>query len=170
MNTHTPAASTDMQNQARVLAKKLQALRPFVLSMMITLTACCLSFIMLQARVIWPHPEMLVTAILGLMALNFLMVGVLEPYRSRFGVLTIPTMLSSIGLTIVCLFMEVVNRFVVSYSYGLMTPIAVAALALIYVGAFREQNLPMKLYLCANGLALTVLWTLVEAGRMALPF
>lgn len=168
MNTHTPTAPREMQ--AQVILGKLQALRPFLLSVMITLTGCFLSFMMVQTRLDWPNAQLIMGAILGLMALNFVMVGVLEPYRSTLGTLTIPAMLASIGMTVICLLMEVVNRFVVPLNYGVLTPIAVAAMVVIYASVFRERHTLMKLFLSINGLALTVLWCLGNADKMALPF
>jgi hypothetical protein len=125
---------------------------------------------MMQTRTDWPHSYLFVIAILGLMATDFLMLFVIEPYRASLGDLTMPAMLSFIGVTVFFLMNEAINRFVVAYGFGWLTPVVITGLAVCYIGVMREKYVPLKLFLCLNGLAMTVLWCLGDAGRMTLPF
>jgi hypothetical protein len=169
MNTDTPTVPRDLQAHTNILAK-MQALKPYVFGLMLIVPACFISFMMMQSRTDWPHSQQVMIVILGLMITNFLMLVVLEPYRSVIGKLTIPAMLAFIGVTIFCLLMEALNRFVFPHGFGWAMPFAIGAMAVIYASVLREPNTALKFFLCINGLGVTVLWCLGDAGRLSLPF
>lgn len=149
---------------------KIQSVKPLVTSLMLLLPAAFITFLMIESRVTWPHSQLFMVVILGLMAVDFLMLVMLEPYRQSLGDFTIPSLLSFIAVTILFTMNEALDRFIVSYGFSWLTPFAAVALLVIYIGVFREKNFSMKAFLCFNALALTTLWCLGNTSKVALPF
>jgi hypothetical protein len=170
MNTETQTAPTTPHFTATVLAK-LQAAKSIGMSLAITLPALGLSALLLeQGRLAWPHSHLLVTVILSLMVMDFIMLMVLEPHRDMLGKVTIPAILGFIGIAMAFVITEAMNRFAIGYGFAWTMPFVGAALLALYGGVFFERHLALKLFLCLNGIALTVLWCLGDAGKMTLPF
>ncbi|MEZ0224993.1 MAG: hypothetical protein ACAH83_10600 [Alphaproteobacteria bacterium] len=165
--------NSDIQTAQRPIAHalaKIQAVKPLAASLMLILPAVFISFLMWESRVTWPHSQLFMTLILGLMVLDFLMLVMLEPYRRDLGDMTIPSMLAFIALTILFTLTEGLDRFVISSGFGWLTPVAALALLVVYTGIFREKNFSMKLFLCVNALALATLCCLGDTSKIALPF
>ena len=165
--------NSDIQTAQRPVAHalaKIQAIKPLVTSLMLLLPAAFITFLMVESRLTWPHSQTFMVVIFGLMAVDFLMLVMLEPYRQSLGDFTVPALLAFIAVTILFTMTEALDRFVISYGFRWLTPFAALALMVIYTGVFREKNFSMKAFLCVNALALTTLWCLGDTSKIALPF
>ncbi|HYD19627.1 MAG TPA: hypothetical protein VEF76_14225 [Patescibacteria group bacterium] len=116
------------------------------------------------------EPGLWVTAVLGLAGLNLAAIITLEADGERLGRLTLPALLAAVGVVMLFVLAQVVNRFALPVGYSWLLPFVVGALAFCYCGVFRERALFLKAYLALNGLAVTVLWCLATADKLSLPF
>lgn len=167
MNTDIQTANRAMQAHA---VAKLHALKPVLVGLLIAVPAALASATLMDSRTAWPNAPYVMLAILVLTLGNFLALVAIEPYRSRLGELSMPAMLVFIGMTFAYMVTESIDRFVDGYGFGWLTPVTIVALAVIYGGILREKFLMMQLALCLNGLALSVLWSLGDVDKVALPF
>lgn len=149
---------------------KPEAALPFATSLFIAAPCTFLSAYLMPKHVTFSEPWLWVFGILGLMAVNLLGAMLLEPATSRIGRLTIPALLGYVGVVILFIVAQTLNRFISHLGYEWLFPFVLMAQALCYCGIFRERHLLLKSLLALNGLALTVLWCLGAADRVALPF
>jgi hypothetical protein len=165
--------NSDIQTAQRPITHalaRIHAVKPVVTSLMLVLPAVFISFLMWDSRVTWPHSQLFMTLILGLMVLDFLMLVMLEPYRGNLGDMTIPSILAFIALTILFTLTEGLDRFVINSGFRWLTPVAGLALLIVYGGIFREKNFSIKVFLLVNAMALTTLACLGDTSKIALPF
>ena len=164
-------AETHVFNDPRVLMQaKFQALRPFAASLMIAIPAVLATLFLFENRVQWGQPELVVTGVLLLMLADFVLLTVIDSRGVPVGDLTLPALLSYIGIAMIYVITATLNRFVEDYGYAWLMPPALVGLAVIYGAIFRERQATMKALLALNGLALSVLWALGASDKMALPF
>lgn len=128
------------------------------------------SMTLMNKTVSIPQPWIWVIAVLALMVLNILSVILLEPERAKLGSLTLPAMLGSVAIVMMYIFSQTLNRYMLPVGYSWLLPFVIAGLGLCYCGLFGERSLFLKAYLAVNGLALTVIWCLGAADKLALPF
>ncbi|TAL37857.1 MAG: hypothetical protein EPN97_04495 [Alphaproteobacteria bacterium] len=165
--------NSDIQTAQRPLTHalaKIHAVKPVVTNLMLILPAVFVSFLMWESRVTWPHSQMFMMVIFGLMTLDFLILVMLEPHRQALGKMTIPAMLAFIAITILFTVTEALDRFVINSGFRWLTPLAGLALLVIYSGIFREKNFSIKVFLLINAMALTTLACLGDTSKIALPF
>lgn len=155
--------------QGLVLAK-FQALKTVLIGLLMAAPAAGVSAMLMDTRMAWPHATTVMLCIYGLTMANFLALVAIEPYRNRIGDLTIPALLLFISMIFAYTMTETIERFVANYGFTWLTPVCIVALAVIYGSVVREKFLLMRLFLCLNGLALTVLWCLGDADKVSLPF
>ena len=147
-----------------------QLLKSLIVSLAVCIPSFCLSVYLMEANLQWTQPGLITTAILGLMIGNFIMVVVLEQYRHKLGALTFPALLAAIALVMLYVMTGAINRFADNLGYEWLYPVVLSVLLLSYLAIFKEKTLLMKCQLGFNGIALTVLWCLGAADKIALPF
>lgn len=143
---------------------------PFVTGLAVAAPCTLLSVVMMLRHISLPQPWLLTMGILVFGAADFFAILLLEPARRRIGRLTIPALLAACALVLAYVLAATFNRYVVETGYDWFLPFVIAALGLCYCGVFRERRLALKILLALNGLMLTVLWSLGDMGKVALPF
>lgn len=144
------------------------------LSIAASLAVCLPTFVLsvwlMEAKIAWSHPSLIVVAILALAALNFGAIVVLEYYRSSIGSLTLPALIGTVSLVLMYMIAEGINRFFRDFGYDWLFPAVVLVLGLSLLAIFKEKQLLLKLQLAANSLAIAVLGALGAADKVAMPF
>ena len=157
-------ASTHERNEAPVLT------RSFILSLCVCLPAFGASVYVIERGFDAAHPAVVMLALLLLAALNFLTIVLLEHYSRRLGTLTLPALLAPVGLVLLFMIAEGVNRYFHDFGYRWLLPVAMVALALSFIGAFSERRPLLKCQMAFNAVAIAILWTLGAADKVSLPF
>jgi hypothetical protein len=167
MTAETQVTPRDVRAQALA---KLHMLKPAALSIAVAVPAMLLTVFLMESKLVWPEPQLFVIGVLGVMAVNFGLLVLVEPYRGSLGPLTLPAMLGFIAMVILFVMTDCFNRFITECGFGWLTPFTLVGLSLLYAAVFREKHMPLKLVLAINGLSLTALWCLGTVDRVALPF
>lgn len=145
-----------------------------LMSMVTSLGVCvpsfCASVWLMETQVDFSHPALVAMGILGLAVINFGVIVMLDKYRARLGALTLPALLATVGVVLLYMMAEAINRFVADFGYQWLFPFVAGVLGLCLVAIFREQRLILKCQLGVNGIGLAVLWTLGASDRLAMPF
>lgn len=145
-------------------------IRSHATSMLVCVPAFCLSVWIMETYIPWPSPALVMTGVMGVAAVNFLLIVALERWRSRLGTLTLPALLGAVGIVMLFMIAQGVNRFYMDFGYGWLLPAVVFYMMLSSVAIFRERFVALKCYLALNAVALSVLWGLGAADKVALPF
>ncbi len=147
-----------------------QVVLPFATSLAIAAPCSFLSISLMHKYSSFPQPVVWVTAVLALAALNLALACVFDRNRAQLGLFTMAGMLSVVGIVILYIFAQSVNRYMAPVGYDWTLPFVIAGLGICYCGVFLEKSLFLKAYLAVNGIALTVMWCLAAADKLALPF
>jgi hypothetical protein len=141
-----------------------------ITSLIVSVPSFCMALYVVEARISWDSPGLIVFFILGLAVANFAAIVFLEQYRASIGKLTLPALLSGVGLVLLFVVAEAVNRFYRDLGYEWLLPAVILALAISFVAIFRERKMALKCQLAGNSVAAAVLWSLGMADKMAMPF
>lgn len=139
-------------------------------SVAVSVPCFCLAVFLIEADIVWGAPQQVLLGILLLAACNFATLVTLEHCRDRIGALTIPSLLSALGLVVLFVIAEGINRFVGNIGYRWIFPLVAVAVLLIMAAIFREKIFLLKCHLGCNSVALAMLWSLGAADRISLPF
>jgi hypothetical protein len=145
-------------------------MKSVITSLAVCIPCFCLTVYLMETNVNWVASGLIVLIILGLMACNFLFIIVLEQHRSKLGTLTFPALLAAVGLVLAFMITGAIDRFFKDFGYSWLFPAVVLTLFLSYAAIFKEKTVAMKFHLGLNGIALTVLWFMGAADKIALPF
>ena len=159
----------EMSPQYKAAAKS-HGLAQFVTGAAISAPCTLLSIFIMQKHFSFHQPWLWMLGILALGVLDFLAAILLEPMKRELGSLTLPALLGSCGMVLFYVLAQTLNRYIEHLGYDWLLPFVIASLGLCYAGIFLEKNAHLKCYLALNGLALTVLWCLGAADKVALPF
>lgn len=116
------------------------------------------------------QPPLIALVILGMAAANFIAATTLEKYSDTLGKLTLPAIVTTVGMVMLFIFVDTFNRFVMDMGYHWLYPPVLAALGLVYIALFRENMFWVKALLAVNAIMLAGLWCLAVADKLALPF
>lgn len=144
--------------------------KSLVTSLLVSLPTFCAALYFMEAQITWRSPSLIVVFILGLAVANFAAIVILEHYRSSLGNLTLPALLSGVGLILLFVTAEAINRFYRDFGYEWLFPVVVLALGLSFLAIFRERKMALKFQLACNSVAVAVLWSLGAADKIAMPF
>ena len=143
---------------------------PFATSLTIAAPSTALSIMLMHRHVNMSEPWLWMLGILGLAAVCLMGAALLEPVSRSIGRLTIPALLGYVALVILYVVAQTLNRYLTHLGYDWLFPFVIAAQGFCYCGIFFEKHIYLKSLLALNGLALTVLWSLGSADKIALPF
>ncbi len=143
---------------------------PFAASLTIAAPSTALSIMLMHGHVNLSEPWLWMLCILGLAAVCIMAAVLLESVSRNIGRLTLPALLGYVALVILYVVAQTLNRHLVHLGYEWLFPFVIAAQGICYCGIFFEKHLYLKSLLALNGLALTVLWCLGVADKVALPF
>ena len=149
---------------------RTEVMLPFATSLAIAAPCSFLSMTLMHKYSSFPQPVVWVTGVLALAMANLVLACVFDRDRQQLGLFTMAGMLAMVGIVILYIFAQSVNRYMAPVGYDWTLPFVVAGLGICYCGVFFEKSLFLKAYLAVNGLALTVLWCLAAADKLALPF
>lgn len=149
---------------------RAEVVLPFATSLAIAAPCSFLSLALMHTYSSFPQPMMWVTGVLAIAGLNIATACVLDGERSRLGVFTMPALLAMVGIVILYIFGQSVNRYITPVGYDWMLPFVIPGLGLCYCGIFLEKSMFLKALMAVSGLALTVMWCLGSANKLALPF
>ncbi len=147
-----------------------QIVLPFAISLAIAVPCSFLSITLMHKYSSFPQPMLWVTAVLVLSGVNLVLACLFDRDRAQLGTFTMAGMLATVGIVILYIFAQSVNRYMTPVGYDWMLPFVIAGLGICYCGVFFEKSLFLKAYLALNGFALTVMWCLGAADKLALPF
>lgn len=116
------------------------------------------------------QPSLIATIILGMAATNFAAVIFLEKYRDRLGRLTLHALLTVVGMVLLYIVTDALNRYVSDIGYHWLYPPVLAAIGVIYIALFREKHFWIKCLLAADAVMIAGLWCLGITEKLALPF
>lgn len=148
----------------------MERLGPFMVSLAIAAPALLGSIVLLQWTFDWANPGFWMLGILILMTMDLLATLLLEPYSSALGPFTTPALLASIALVMTYIMTDALRRYFPDIGFNWLLPFVLVGLGICYAAIFRERSVLLRIYLAANGLALTILWCLGVADKVALPF
>jgi hypothetical protein len=144
------------------------------LSVAASMTVCVPAFLLaawiIETRGAPLSPSLVIPGALGMAALNFVLVVVLEQCRSRIGPFTLQALLGEIGVVMLFVIAAAINRFVGDVGFSWMMPAVLLYLALGAVAVFRERRVSLKFLLGLNALAMAALWGVGAMGKVVLPF
>ncbi len=149
---------------------RMARLGPFMVSLVIAAPALLASIVLLQWTFSWGNPGFWMLGILVIMTMNLLATVLLEPYSSALGPFTTPALLSSIALVMTYIMTDALRRYFPDIGFNWLLPFVLVGLGICYAAIFRERSILLRMYLAANGIALTILWCLGVADKVALPF
>ena len=149
---------------------RTEVVLPFATSLAIAGPCSFLSIALMHKYSAFPQPMLWVTGVLALAGLNIATACILDGDRARLGAFTMPALLAMAGIVLMYIFAQSINRYVTPVGYDWMLPFVIAGLGLCYCGVFLEKSLFLKASMAASGLALTVMWCLGSADKLALPF
>lgn len=141
-----------------------------VSSLGVCVPAFCASIYVMETNVTWESPAVVVLSILAIAAANFAAIIFLEHCREKIGSLTLPALLATVGLVLLFVLAETVNRFFMDMGHAWLFPFLVVALGLSFLAIFLEKKIAIKCQLGFNSVMLAVLWGLGVADKVALPF
>ena len=141
-----------------------------ITSLLVCVPTFCASVWVMEAKPLWTTPAVTMLVILGMTAANFAALVFLEHYRTRIGGLTLPTIVGAVGIVVLFVIAESLNRFVRDFGYDWLFPVIMIYLLLSFVAIFREKVVMLKLHLSLNVVVIAILWTLGAADKIALPF
>lgn len=141
-----------------------------LISCMVGVPVFCLSVFIMESKPFWASPALTMLAILGMTAANFAAIIFLEYYRSRLSRLSMPVMFGAVGLVLLYIIAESVNRFILDFGYDWLFPIVAVYLLASFIAIFSEKLVLVKLHIGINAVVIAVLWTLGAADKIALPF
>lgn len=143
---------------------------PFITSLMLAGPCTVFSVLGMHKHISFDEPWLWMLCILGLGAVCILAAMMLEPVSRSIGRLTMAALLGYVTLVLLYVLAQTLNRYISNLGYEWLFPFVIAAQGLCYCGIFFEKHLYLKTVLGLNGLALTVLWCLGVADKVALPF
>lgn len=143
---------------------------PFITSLMLAGPCTVYSVLVMQKHVSYAEPWLWMLGILALAIVCILATMLLEPVYRTIGRLTMPALLGYVALVMLYVLAQTLNRYITHLGYEWLFPFVIAAQGLCYCGIFFEKHLYLKSLLGVCGLALTVLWCLGVADKVALPF
>lgn len=152
------------------LLTRTEVVLPFATSVAIAGPCSFLSIALMHKYSSFPQPMLWATGVLVLAAVNIATACMLDSERPRLGVFTMPALLAMAGIVLMYIFAQSVNRYITQVGYDWLLPFVIAGLGLCYCGVFLEKSLYLKVAMALSGLALTVLWCLGSADKLALPF
>jgi hypothetical protein len=150
--------------------QKDDMLKSLVTGLLVCVPSFCLSVYIMETRINWPAPAVITAAILCAAAANFALIVFLEYYRRRLGALTLPALLTEVGIVMLFVIAGSINRYYADFGYGWLAPLVAFYLCLSTLAIFREKTLLLKCHLGLNAVMLAVLCSLGAADRIALPF
>lgn len=139
-------------------------------SLLVCVPSFALSLYLMQTRMEWVRPDLITTMILMLMTGNIALLAIMEQHRSRIGILTCPALLSAVGLSLLFMVAESVERFHANIDYQWFFPAVLIASMLSCIAIFKERQLFMKFQLGATSIALTIMWCMGAGDKLSLPF
>lgn len=145
-------------------------IRSHIASVAVCIPSFCLAVWLMESKVSWDHPSLLVMAVLGLALANFVAAVALDQLGKKGGALTAPALLASAGVALLYIISESINRFFMEIGYNWLLPCVIAVLLLCSSAIFRERMILIKVQLACNLVAVAVLWTLGVADKVAVPF
>ena len=144
--------------------------KSLVTSLLVCLPSFCATVYFMEAEISWENPGVVAMSVVCLGLANFASIVILEHYRSQIGRLTIPALLCAVGLVLLYVLTEGINRFYHNFGYEWLFPAVLLAVGLTLIAIFREGKIALKCQLAFNAVALSVLWSLGVADKVALPF
>lgn len=143
--------------------------KSLVTSLLVSVPGFCAALYFMEAKFVWDEPGLVVAFILGFAFANFAAIVILEHYRSNIGKLTLPAMLSAVGLVMLFVITEGLNR-TFHFGYEWLFPAVILAMGLILIAIFKERRVLLKCHLAVNEVVVGILWGLGVMDRVALPF
>lgn len=116
------------------------------------------------------HAYLVACGVLLLAVIDFAVIVLLEPYRRRLGLLTMLSFIGVIGIVLLFVAADALNRFIDHLGYGIVTPVAIGGALLLTAAIFCEKNTVLKCHLSINSIALAVLWAMGAADKVTMPF
>ena len=153
----------DKQNQDNLIVSLLTSLA-------VSVPAFCATIYLMESNLSWNTPALVTLVVIAVAAANFATIIALEHFRANIGTLTLPALLATVGLILLFVMMEGINRFFYDFGYRWLFPVLVIALGLSFLAIFKEHKFLIKCQLGFNSMALAVLWGLGVTGKVALPF
>jgi len=145
-------------------------LKSLIVSLAVCVPAFCLFAYVLETRSVLAPPGVVVPVMLGMTAVDFVLIVGLEYYRSQLGALTLPALLAAMGVVLALVVMDGINHFVMDFGYAWLMPVVVAYMAFSTAAVFKERRVPVKCLLSLNAVMLTTLCALGTTGKIPLPF
>ena len=125
---------------------------------------------LLRNSPILEQPALIALIILGMAAANFIAVVQLEKRRAELGRLTLHALVLTVGVVLLYIVADALNRFTIDFGYRWLYPPVLAVIGVIYLALFRERHFWIKSLLAVNGITLATLWCLGVSEKLALPF
>lgn len=145
-------------------------LRSLLGSVLIGIPSLFVVIYMLKSTPVMQAPSLASLIILGMTIGNFVALMGLEKYRDSIGRLTMHALVATIGIVLLFLISDALNRFAFNIGYRWLYPMVMAGLVIQYIALFREKIMGLKVLLAVDGVMLATLWCLGAADKMALPF
>jgi hypothetical protein len=101
---------------------------------------------------------------------NFVALTGLEKYRDMLGRLTIHALVSTIGVVLLFVISDALNRFAFDIGHRWMFPMVMTGLVVLYIALFRERVIWVKTLLAVDGIMVAVLWCLAASDKLYMPF
>jgi hypothetical protein len=145
--------------------------KSLVTSLGVSIPGFFLSVFLMETQIQWPHPAWIILGILAGAVVNFGVIITLDRCREKIGHMTIPALLAVVGVVLMYLIAEALNRFIDSrIGYSWLFPFVVLSTGLCLLAIFKEKKIALKCHLAANSVIIAVLWALGTADKIALPF
>jgi hypothetical protein len=150
--------------------RSMTFLRQALLNTLILSPALSSAIYLIQNKGPIHAPYLIACIVLLLTALDFIAVIMIEPQRSKFSILTLPALLSTMAVILLFVIAEALNRFAGHFGYSFLTPFVAVTVLLAYAAVIKEKNIPLKCYLSLNSIALMFLGELGPIDKNTMPF
>jgi len=145
-------------------------LRSLIGSLAVGIPSLFVVVYLLKSTPILAQPSLASLIILVMTLGNFVALTGLEKYRDNLGRLTIPALVSTIGVVLLFVISDALNRFVSDIGHHWLFPMVMTGLVMLYTALFRERTIWVKTLLAANGIILAILWCLAASDKLYMPF
>lgn len=145
-------------------------LRSLVGSLAVGIPSLFVVVYLMKSTPVMAQPSLASIIILAMTLGNFVALTGLEKYRDRLGKLTIHALVSTIGVVLLFVISDALNRFAFELGHRWLFPMVMAGLVVLYIALFRERVIWVKTLLAANGVMLAVLWCLAATDKVYIPF
>lgn len=145
-------------------------LRSLIGSLAVGIPSLFVVVYLMKSTPVMAQPSVASLIILAMTLGNFVALTGLEKYRDNLGKLTIHALVSTIGVVLLFVIADAVNRFAFDLGYQWLFPMVMAGLVVLYTALFRERVIWVKTLLAIDGVMLAILWCLAASDKLYMPF